>query len=459
MVSSSKNSGIDGQIERKLGLVTATFIVVANMIGTGIFTTSGLMAAQLPGPNWVLLCWFFGGLIAMSGAVCYAELATRMPEEGGEYLYLKQLFHPLLGFLTGWTSFIVGFSVAIAASSMAFTEYTFEGIGLQMSGSGYLLVILKKGIAVAMIFLFTFLHYLGLRAGSRVQNVLTVIKIIIILVLVAAGIAVGRGDLSALSFHVASPTEGMALGMAMMLVMFSYSGWNASSYIAGEIKRPRRTLPFSLIIGTLIVMVLYLAINLFIFKSLSYEEAKGTIAIVKLASTKSLNSWMGSVVGMIVGIGLLSSLSAFIMIGPRVYYAMAKDRLFFSFAKKVHPKYRVPGKSILFQGAIAIIMVIIGSFEQLLVYIGFALNIFPWLAIFGVFLARRKHVGDKTAVKVWGYPVVPLFYLASSLTLMCINYVNRPMESTAAVVTVLSGIPLYFLWIKKTKAKENLSIS
>jgi len=451
MASSAKSSSNNGRIERKIGPFTATFIVVANMIGTGIFTTTGLMAAQLPGPNWVLLCWFVGGLIAMSGAVCYAELATRMPEEGGEYLYLKKLFHPLIGFLTGWISFIVGFSVPIAASAMAFTEYTFEGIGSFLTVGSGMLVVVKKGIAVVMILLFTFLHYIGLRVGSRVQNILTVIKIAILFGLVAVGMTFGKGDLSSLSFNISRPSEGMALGMAMMLVMFSYSGWNASSYIAGEIRKPRKTLPFSLIFGTLIVIVLYLALNLFIFKSLSYEETQGTIAIVKLAATKSFSGWMGSVVGMIVGVGLLSSLSAFLMIGPRVYFAMSKDRLFFPFARKVHPKYRVPGRSILFQGGIAVFMVLIGSFEKLLVYIGFALNIFPWLAIAGIFLARRKHIGDGTAFKVWGYPFVPLFYLASSMVLMGINYVNRPFESTAAVMTVLVGIPCYFLWIKKYK--------
>ena len=436
---------MDG-LERKLGTFSTTAIVVANMIGTGIFTMSGLLAANLPSPGWVLLCWLFGGLIAIAGALCYAELATRMPEAG--------LYHPALGFHAGWTSLIVGFSAPIAAAAMGFSEYIHAGLDSQLLHLDSIqLVFFNKGIAVFIILLFTFLHYFGLRLGSRVQNVLTILKILIVAGLASVGLIFGNG--SGPSFSLAGESTGvMAFGTAMMLVMFAYSGWNASAYIAGEIKRPKKTIPISLIGGTSLVIVLYLAINLFILRMVPYSDLKGIIPVVETAAVQAFGTGMGKVVSLLVGVGLLSCLSAFIMIGPRVYYAMAKDKLFFPFAADVHARYKVPGKSVIVQGGIAVVMVMIGSFEQLIIYIAFALNIFLWLAVVGIFIARKKKVGEESAVKVWGYPVVPVFFLFSSIILMVFNYINRPMESSAAMLTVLFGIPCYFLWVRGSKKSK-----
>ena len=459
MYPQRKNSNQHVQISRKIGLFTAISIVVANMIGSGIFITSGIIAANLPDSGWVLLCWLFGGMISISGAICYAELATRMPEEGGEYVYLKKLYHPALGFLSGWTSFFVGFSAPIASSALSFAEYIFAGLNMPLSDSNTLqLVFMKKTVAILIILIFTIVHYLGLRLGSKVQNSLTVLKIIIVLGLASAGMIYGGGNWSNISFTTTQSFEGIAIGTAMMLVMFSYSGWNASAYIAGELKNPRRVLPFSLVTGTLIVMFLYLAVNLFIFQAVPYTELKGTIAVVNAASVGVFGNWMGEVLSLLIGLALLSSLSAFIILGPRIYFAMAQDRLFFPFASKVHPRYGVPGRSIVIQGVIAIMMVLIGSIEQLVIYVIFALNIFPWLAIAGLFIARKRHIGDESAVKVWGYPYIPIFFLSSSLILMVIAYFNRPVESTAAILTVILGIPFYLLWVKGVNiAKRKLA--
>jgi APA family basic amino acid/polyamine antiporter len=444
-------------IKRDVGLFSATSIVVANIIGAGIFTTSGILAGMLPSPGWVLACWVLGGLIAISGSFCYAELATRMPEEGAEYVYLKRLYHPALGFLTGWTSFIVGFSAPIAASAMGFSEYLFAGLTVEGSNIGPTqLFFAKKAAAIAIIVLFTALHYRGIKTGTRVQNSLTVLKIAIVLGLATVGMLVGGGSWDNVLTGGAQGDGGfrwLAVGTAMMLVMFAYSGWNATAYIAGEVKNPRRTLPVSLVAGTGTVIVLYLALNLFIFRSVSYADAGGVIAIVEAASTGAFGGWMGRALSAMISLALLSSLSAYIIIGPRVYFAMARDGLFFSFAARVHPRFRVPGRSILIQGAIAVSMVSIGSFEQLLVYLGFALGIFPWLAVAGLFVARRRGIGDEMAVKVPGYPLVPLFFLASTLSLMVVAYINRPFESTLAVITVLAGIPLYYGWMKTLSSR------
>lgn len=433
------------KLKRQISLTTATALVVANMIGSGIFITTGIIADKVPGPGWVILCWIVGGLIAISGALCYAELSTRMPEVGGEYVYLKKLYHPIFGFLTGWTSLIVGFSAPIAGSALSFSEYIFAGIDIPTTEE---LILPKKMTAILIILIFTSVHYLGVRLGSKVQNLLTLFKIFIVLGLATIGIAIGGGHGLNVSFHSNTSFNTLTFGTAMMLVMFSYCGWNASAYIAGELKNPKKNLPVSLLGGTLIVMVLYLAINLFILYALPFSELKGTIPVVEAASVRTFGPWMGKAMSVLVAVALLSSLSAFIMIGPRVYFAMAKDRLFFTFAAKVHPRYEVPGRSIIVQGFIAITMVTVSSIEPLLLYIVFALNIFPWLAVVGLFIARKRGIGEDTAVKVKGYPFVPIIFLAASLLLMIVMYLDRPLESTAAVVTVLLGIPFYFLWIK-----------
>lgn len=440
---------------RKVGTFTATSIVVANMIGTGIFTTTGIMASHLPSSGWIIFCWLFGGIIALSGAICYMELSTRMPEEGGEYLYLKKLYHPLFGFLTGWTSLLVGFSAPIAASALSFSEYMFAGLEIQpTTGDLTDLIFYKKITAIVIIIVFTLIHYLGVKIGAGTQNVLTALKILIIVGLAGMGINFDVDSFTKLSFNLSDFNNGiMGMGVAMMLVMFSYSGWNASAYIAGELKNPHKSLPRSLILGSLIVIVLYLLLNLFIINAVEIEKMKGVIAIVQLASINIYGPWIGDILALLIGIALLSSLSAFILIGPRVYYAMARDRLFFNFASKVHPRHRVPGRSIMIQGVIAISMVIIGTFEQLIIYISFALSIFTWLAVFGIFLARKNDIGAKRVVRVWGYPFTPGFFLLATLLLMIITYITQPMESTAAIITVSCGIPFYFIWLRVTKSR------
>jgi APA family basic amino acid/polyamine antiporter len=443
-----------GQVHRKIGPLTATSIVVANMIGAGIFTTTGYVAGKIPGGGWVIGCWILGGLIAVAGALCYAELATRMPEEGGEYVYLKRIYHPALGFLTGWTSLIVGFSAPIAASALGFSGYVFSAAQDRfpaLSGGG--VFFLKKASAVAIILALTGVHYLGIRLGSVVQNLLTGIKIAIVLGLASFGLLFARWTGSAFALAGGESQGGYAFGTAMMFVMFAYSGWNASAYIAGELKEPRRTLPLSLLAGTGIVIVLYLAVNIFILQYVPFRQLQGMEEVVKEASVRAFGSGVGNLVGLLTGLALLSSLSAYIILGPRVYFAMAQDRLFLPLAAKVHPRYGVPGISILIQGAIAVAMVVTGTLEQITYYIGFALGVFPWLAVAGIFRARKEGIGEASAAKVFGYPAVPVFYLISSLILMGVAFAGRPFASSIALMTIALGVPCYFLWVKGTGAK------
>jgi len=305
--------------------------------------------------------------------------------------------------------------------------------------------LLAKGLAIAIILVFTWIHYMGVKIGSIFQNSLTILKVVIILGLALLGIWLGRGNAPGILPLEFEHTEEIAFGTAMMLVMFSYSGWNASAYIAGEIKNPRRNLPVSLVLGTTLVIVIYICLNLFIFYAMPYEEIRNNVTIVGSAAEKAFGTWTGNLLSMVISIALLSSLSAYIIVGPRVYYAMALDKLFFPFAAKIHPKHSVPGRAILVQGLIAVVMVIAGTLEQLLIYIEFAIGLFPILAVAGIFIARHREIGNDTAVKVWGYPFVPLFFILCSIGIMIVAFMNRPFESTVALATILFGIPLYFI--------------
>jgi APA family basic amino acid/polyamine antiporter len=434
-------------LRRKYGVVTASALVVANMVGAGIFTTSGMIVGQLPDPKWVVLCWLLGGVIATAGALSYAELATRMPRAGGEYLYLREIYHPALGFLSGWTSLFVGFSVPIALSAMGLAAHLVTALQRRTDAvEAGRLVVYQKTAAILLIASFTALHYVGGRIGPRIQNLLTALKILLIAGLATAGMLAGDGSWSNFSISAQEPFDPLAFGTAMMMVMYSYSGWNASAYIAGELQDPRKTIPVSLIGGTMLVMLLYLLTNVLYFYAAPYPELQGQITVAEVALSHAFGSAMSDVLGAVIGFALLSSLSALIMMGPRVYYAMACDGLFLDFASKIHPRFEVPSRAILVQGVIATTMVMLGSFERLLIYVGFALGIFPWLAVYGLFRARRLGIGDDSAVRVASF--VPVFFLATSLFLMVVALVDRPVESVAALFTVAAGVPFYYGWVR-----------
>jgi APA family basic amino acid/polyamine antiporter len=436
--------------KRTINLKSATGIVIANMIGSGVFVTAGIIAGKLPNPTWVLSFWIIGGIIALLGALCYSELATRMPEGGGEYIYLGKLFHPIFGFLAGWTSFIVGFSAPIAGSALGFSEYIFSGLNIENIYSEELVLILKKVLAVVIVLLFTILHYRGIKTGVFVQNILVLIKIIVIIGLVLAGFILYEQNFSYLTGGVEVSSNDIAFGTAMMLIMFSYSGWNAVSYIAGEIKNPRRNIPFSLILGTLIVTAFYIILNLLILVSLPFNDVQGEITVIEKVFVNIFGDFTGNFLSIVIGILLVSSLSAFILIGPRIYYAMAKDRLFFRFASKIHPVFEVPSRSIAIQGSIAIFFVIFSSIEQLFIYLYYALNLFPIMAVFGIFIARKRKIGNNTSVNVIGYPIVPVIFLVFSIYLAVVAFVERPIESIAAIATILFGIPCYYIFLRFT---------
>jgi APA family basic amino acid/polyamine antiporter len=446
----------DTGLERKLGLFPLTNIVIANMIGAGIFTTSGLLMKDLHNAVVMLSLWVAGGLIAFCGALAYGEVGAAIPRAGGEYAFLSRLFHPVLGFLAGWVSFFVGFSAPIAASAIGFTEYLTRALpgllhlGIFPAASEPAAV--KKIFAILVIAAFTLLHTRGLELGARVQNLLTALKVLLIVALVAAGFCLGKGSLAHLT---ASGRFDFGfggwktMGLALMWIMFAYSGWNASAYIGSEVKNPSRNLPRSLLVGTGAVIALYFALNVFYIYAVPPPDMEGVISIGGLAVGNLFGKSAEAVLSVLISFALFSSLSAFIILGPRVYYSMARDGVFFKSLAAVHPRFGVPARSIVLQGAIASVLVLIGTFDQLLTYMGFSLGIFPILAVFGVFKLRRS---GRSVVKMPGYPFAPALYILAGTTILVLAFMQRPVESSIAIGTVLAGLPIYAVFHGRYRA-------
>jgi len=441
------------KLERKLGLFPATNIVVANMIGAGIFTTSGLLMSGLNNPVLMVALWVVGGIIALCGALSYGELGAAMPGAGGEYLFLSRLYSPIFGFLSGWVSFIVGFSAPIAASALGFSEYftrAVPGLAIWLQNNGIMgPQLTSKILAISVILIFTAIHYRGIKYGARIQNALTILKILLIVILLTAGFSSGRGDFSNFTWA-AGVSSGLAgwktIGLSLMWIMFAYSGWNASTYLGAEIKNPSRNLPGSLIYGTLIVMVLYLGLNVLYVYGINPEEMKGVISVGGLAMGNLFGKSAEVLFSILISFALFSSLSAFIIIGPRVYYSMAKDGLFFKSAARIHKRFQVPSNSILLQCLIAVILVLSGTFEQVLTYMGFALGIFPVLTVIGVWRLRKQ---NPESLRIKGFPVTQIIYISAGIMILVLSLLERPLESSIALLTVAVGIPFYLIF-KKT---------
>lgn len=434
------------KLPRKLKLFSLTNIVIGDMIGAGIFTTSGLLLAQLHSPLLLLMLWIVGGLIALSGALSYGELGANFPRAGGDYAFLTKLFSPLAGFLSGWVSFLVGFSAPVAASSLAFSEYLIRT--LPDDGLPHELEMTKKIIAVSIILVFTGIHYFGLSGGAKIQNILTVLKIVLILALVITGFTYGQGSFEHFRIETGGTFEGTnlkSIGLALMWIMFAYSGWNASTYVGSEVLHPVKNIPRSLIIGTFSVIVIYLLLNLLYVYAVPPSEMEGVISIGGLTANHLFNRTLDQLFSLFIALILVSAISVLTLIGPRVYYAMAKSGHFFGLAGKVN-RARVPGISILMQSGLAILYVLSGTFDQIITFLSFSLGIFPILAVAGVFKLR---ISKQSVLKMPGYPLLPALFIIFSVTILVLAFLERPLESSIAIGVIGAGIPAYYLLNKK----------
>ena len=436
-------------LKKSLGYFSLTNIVVGDMIGAGIFTTSGLLLAQLHDPLLLLILWGLGGIIALSGALSYSELEARYPKSGGDYAFLSELISPLTGFLSGWVSFFVGFSAPVAASSLAFSEYLVRTLPEDaLPGQ---LEWLKKGIAIGIILIFTVIHYFGLKSGTKVQNILTVLKVALILVFVGAGFFYGEGSFDHFRSALQGATEKAdlkSIGLALMWIMFAYSGWNASTYVGSEVIDPAKNIPRSLVTGTLIVTGMYLLLNMLYVYAVPAGEMEGVISIGGLTANQLFNRTLDQFFSLFIAVILLSAISVLTIIGPRVYYAMAQSGHFFPVAMRLN-RSRAPGISILMQSALAILFIVSGTFDQIITLLSFSLGIFPILAVAGVFKLRIRNA---SVLKMPGYPVLPALFILFSTGILILSFMERPVESSIALGIIGIGIPVFYILQKRSQA-------
>src|SRR5882724_6182183 len=407
---------------RQLGVTPATVLVVANMIGTGAFTAGGYLAGQLGNAKFILLVWIIGAICALAGSFCYSELGINFPSSGGEYVYLTRAYGPAWGFMTGWVSFFAGFSAPIATTALIFANYVGYFFPRQFDPSNTLLIgsgtfSLKLGaaqfLASALIAGFTILNCFGVARVARIQNMLTGIKILVILALVIFGFLVGTGSWANFSAPAQRdstrplPVEFM---IQLLFVMVGYSGWNAATYVAEELKQPERTLPAALAIGTGLVTLLYVGLNMVFIYSTPVQALKGVVAVGKVSAGNLFGPQAAALFTGLMAISIMSTVNAMVTIGPRVYYAMAKNGAFVKAAARVHPRWHTPVVAILSQGACAILMTLT-PIPDLFVFIGFSLTLFSVLAVASVFVFRRRPNWQKLRAVNFLFPLIPAAYI------------------------------------------------
>jgi APA family basic amino acid/polyamine antiporter len=447
-------------LARGLGTFDAAAVVVSNVIGSGILFLPAIVALIAPTP-WALIgVWLIGGLLAFAGAMAYAELSAMRPKAGGEYIYLREAFGPVLAFMTGWTSFVAGFSGAIATSALGLAG--FLGRFLPFAGdASTALLTLPLGVAtlsltpqslvaIAVIAALSLVHILGLGPGRLVQNSLAIMKVVGLLAFVLAGLAWGRGSVE--HFSLEGDVPATALLLALVPVMFTYSGWNAAAYVAEEIRDPARNVPRALALGTLAVIVVYLGLIVVFLYAASIADLQqiamqgGSSALVLAASADRLfGAAAGDAVTVIAVMIMAGSISAMVFAGPRVYYAMARDGLFFEAAGRVHRRWQTPAVSIAAQAVWSALLVLSGGLRALASYTGFAVVLFSGIAVAALFVLRLRAPEEPRPFRAWGYPVAPGIFALFSLVMVLNAIWREPTTSAAGLVIIGLGLPLYFV--------------
>jgi APA family basic amino acid/polyamine antiporter len=453
---------------RQLGVISATALVVSNMIGTGIFTTSGFLAGDLGSPSLVLWIWVVGALCALCGAFCYSELGINMPSSGGEYVYLTQAFGPTWGFMTGWVSFFAGFSAPIAAGALAFSDYLghfFPALHQENSkvllGSGEWTLSFGGAqlAACALVLAFTMINIFGVLRVAKLQNVLTAAKVTVLIAFIVLGFAGGRGDWSHFSMNaVRTSTDPLPTQFAISLfwIYFAYSGWNAATYVAEELRHPSKTLPIALTVGTVLVAALYLGLNAVFIYAAPLEAMKGEVAVGALAASRLFGPQVADMFSALLALSLMSMVNAMVTIGPRVYYAMAKNGAFLASAAKVDPRWHTPVVAIAAQGICTMILTKT-PFPQLVTYIGFTLNFFAVMTVASLFLFRRREGWRKLRVVSFAWPLVPVVFLIVGIWMIVRGLQFKPYISLAAVITLATGAMVYHLRLR-TKAVKTSTV-
>ena len=426
--------------QHKIGFNTAVSVVIANMIGTGVFTSLGFQVMGISSVFSILLLWVLGGVIALCGALTYGEIGSAFPESGGEYNYLSKLYNPALGFLSGWVSVTVGFAAPIAAASVALAKYVTK-IYPQVDA-----IILSCSVIIFI----TCIHSINLKAGSIFQRGFTWVKVICIIMFIGFGLFYApEHTISILPTpSVWKDVFSTAFAGSLIYVTYAYSGWNAAAYISGEIKNARRNLPRALFLGTLCVMIIYTLLNYVFLYTVPISELKGVIEVGYLSAGKIFGLQVGQFMSLVIAVLLISTISAMILAGPRVMHSMGthiKGLRLFATANKNN----VPYVAIIFQSLIALILVITSSFESLITYVSFTLNLFTFLTVFGIFILRRKYKHLVITYRTPLYPFTPLVFLIIILWVLINIVMEKPTESLYGLITVVAGLAIYFLTNQK----------
>jgi basic amino acid/polyamine antiporter, APA family len=460
---------------RGLGPWAASAIVVGTMIGTGIFLKPSEMAAVGGSVSVVYAAWIAGGLLSLFGALSFAELGAAMPEAGGQYAYLRSGLGPVWGFLFGWMHSTVGESssaASIAAGFARFSSFLIPAIAgpifswhltLPFSAKPYDFAFTwAQPLAAGMIALFTFINYLGVRLGGRVQVALTILKIAAVLAIVAAGFWFGHGSMSHFQpFWPAKASAGTlgAFLAALAAALWAYDGWEDLNRVGSEVQNPERNIPLALVGGTLLVAAIYLLFSAVCFYALPFAAVAGSshIASDVVASFAGGGAAFWITLAMIVA--ALGTLNSSILSGARVPYAMARDGLFFRVTGTVHPRFRTPGGALIFQGTLAGLMALTGTFEELTSLFVFAAWIFYALSVVAMFRLRRIAPNLNRPYRTWGYPVVPALFVAGAVALTVNIWIDRPVRSTIGLVMILSGLPFYRMWRDKRHSDSRSTTS
>lgn len=445
-------------------LRSAAALVVANIIGAGIFTTTGFQAQALGHPGWILALWVVGGILAFCGALCYAELGAAMPQAGGEYVYLRETYGPAFGFMSMIVSLTAGFSAAIAAASKAFTIYLGQFFPLLADEQVIIgTITINNLLAIGVVWALIAIHSVSARRGIGFNDFITLLKILGIVAIILAGFfvvaALGRGDVSNLthiadSYHALTSGRGIsAFATSLIFVMFCYSGWNASAYIASEMNDPQRDLPRSLLIGTGIVVVLYLGMNLIYLLGASVEVLSGQAEIGLISGRTLFGEFGASLVAVVLCVSILASASAMTIAGPRVYYAFGRDVKAFGLLAKADERSGAPRAALALQGIVTTIIILSGRLDQIMLYAGFTLTLTTALAVSCVFALRFRRPDMERPFRVWGYPLTPLLFLILSIWMMVFalrsDYWKQAMMGLA---TVLGSGVLFFLFSRLRRA-------
>jgi len=450
---------------RQLGLLITAAIVIANMIGTGVFTSTGFQAVSLHDPWTILAAWVVGGVLALCGAAAYAELGAMMPEAGGEYVYLREAYHPAVGFMSGWVSLTAGFSAPIAVAALAFARYVsklFPALQAQDAWAKLSITIayhhlvnvtigVQQVLAIALILAITSVHSFDTKLGGWVQAVFTAAKVLLLVGFIGGGLLVGHGDWS----HLASHSGGLAnigtrsFAISLMYVSFAYSGWNAAAYIAGEIKKPETTLPRALFLGTGIVMALYVLLNLVFFYAvppgvLAGSNGAGPVFEVgDIAARALFGDTAGRLITSVIALALVSAVSAMVMAGPSVYSAMAKARALPRPLAR-YGRRGVPAVAVITQGVVGCGFAMVGDPDVLIRLVGFTLAIFAALTVGALFVFRAR--GLRAPYKTIGYPVTPIAFIVLSAWIACAQIDEHPRESLIVVAVLAVGGLWYALF-------------